>query len=203
MLLVLVAAACSSAPSSAAQIRAAATQAVPTASAANATAAPTLAVVQTQAASTVQAAATAAEPRARAAATQAAPTYVAISTQVAATTLGPSYGTAVAVSPLRITAAKPDQADPTVTVVNGTAEPVNLAGWTLLVGNSPVAIPGTVGVTVPAHGSVTLHLKQGATTATEIYLGGASTPLATKLQTGAAIALIDARKQPATIYKLP
>jgi hypothetical protein len=168
-----------------------------------ATSQPTLAIVQTQSAITAQAASTAVAPTLGLAATRAAPTVRVLSTQVAAATLAPALSTSVATYPVNIKFTRSNQSGPTVVVTNDGAAPVSLAGWSLLLGNASVAIPGTIGVIVPPHGTVTLHFTPGATTSNEVYLGGTSTAIANSVQTGSTVTLLDAKHQPASIYKVP
>jgi hypothetical protein len=201
--LIVIATSCSAAPSTLPELQAIATQEASSPTVVGTRPAPTLAVVQTQSAATAGAFATAAVPTLQVAATRAAPTVQALSTRQASGTTVPLQSTATAVSALKITSAKTNQADPGIVLRNEGTQPVNLAGWSLLVGSSPVAIPGTIGATVPPQQSVTLHFGQGTSTASDIYLGAASAQVASRLQPGSAIALVDARHEAVTSYSLP
>src|SRR5215471_250799 len=194
-------------------IQAVATQAQATASTGQTQIAPTVAVVQTQVAPTVaaagatvavaatnssaarQATATVLAPTAQVVATQVAPTLQAAGTQVA----GP-VGTSVAVSPVHITGVTVSSTDTTVTIQNTGSTPVDLMGWTLVLG--PAFYVGLSGLIVPAGQTKTLHFTPGIDTVTDAYMGLGSNALAAALNPGTRVVLISPNLQISSVYSI-
>jgi hypothetical protein len=173
-----------------------------------------------QAMATVQVAATQVAPTAQAVSTQVAPTVQAAATQVsaavgtavattqpmatvapAATAAAAAAGTAAAGAPMRIVDAKLGLPDTTLTLRNSGAAPVDLTGWGLRAGDATAALPSSAQV---APGSaVTLHTTSGASTPTDIYLGGAATSILPNLRSGQRIALVDGQGRVVSEMMLP
>jgi hypothetical protein len=205
-------------------------QVAPTVQAAGTAVASTVAVVRTQASGTVQSAGTqvsgsvqsagtqvsgtlqstgtqvagaaqGAAATVAAAQTQIAPTAAAISTQVAGT-VQPVVATSVSASPVQISQAQVSQTDTTIALHNSGARPVNIGGWTLLMGTFPFVLPTNSNMRIDPGQTLTLHLSRGDDTATDVYVGSAPGPLLNNLQNGATLVLVDLSGQPASIYHL-
>jgi hypothetical protein len=95
--------------------------------------------------------------------------------------------TSSAATPVQITNASVSGSDATVTVQDMGSQPLNLSGWTLMVGTMPVQLPSAA--TIPAGQSLTLHAASGASTGTDVYLGQNTQAIASSLQPGTRVAL--------------
>ena len=153
------------------------------------------------AAATVAAAQTQTAPTVAAAQTQTAPTAAAISTQVAGT-VQPVVATSVSASPVQISQAQVSQTDTTIALHNSGSRPVNIGGWTLLMGTFPFVLPTNSNMRIDPGQTLTLHLSRGDDTVTDVYVGSAPGPLLNNLQNGATLVLVDLSGQPASIYHL-
>jgi len=154
----------------------------PTVQAAATNAVPTVQALATQAAPTVQAVATQVAPTVQAAATNAAPTVQAVATQAA-----PVTATVSAAAPVRVTDARLTSNDANVVLQNTGNQPVNLSGWSLLVGTARVQLPA--GVDMQPAKTVTVHTTAGTNTDSDVYLGQEAQTLASQLHPGVTIAL--------------
>ena len=175
-----------------------ATAAKPAASTAVAAVSP----VATQLAAASPAVATAVAAASPAAATAAAAASPAVGTVVAVASPVASPAAAVAAaSPVRITGARLDLSDTTVTVQNVTSSAVDLAGWRLRVGAATAALPS--GSRVGPNEVITIHTAAGTSTAQEIYLGQEATALIGGMRPGARVALVDAQGTVVGEFTLP
>ena len=135
---------------------------------------------------TVQAGATQVAKEVQAGATQVAP-----SVQSGATQVGKTVGQAVGASPVQITDVGLSSGDATITLRNTSADPVDLSGWQVRVGDQAATLPS--GARVPPGQSLTLHTAGGTSTGTDLYLGTQADALRGSLQRGARVALVDDR----------
>lgn len=180
--------------------QAAATQLAPTAQAVATQVAPGAQAASTQVVGTAQAMATQMAPGASALATQMAPAIQAIATQIAGPA-GAAIASQLASGPVQISATGGSPTDPTITVRNSSSTAVPIGGYTLLAGTAMAVAPASV--TVPAGGSVTLHLGAGTTTASDAYLGLPAADVAGKLTSGTRLLLFTGQGAPASIYTVP
>jgi hypothetical protein len=140
--------------------------------------------------------ATAVQPAASPAAAAASPVATG-----AAAVASPAAATAIASSPMQITAAQLSPADSTITIVNAGGAPVDMSGWRLRVGTATATLPGSARA-APGE-SVTIHTAGGTSTARDIYLGAEGANLLSGLQPRARIALEDARGTAVSEFTLP
>ena len=108
---------------------------------------------------------------------------------------------AAAASPVRITGARLDLSDTTVTVQNVTGSAVDLTGWRLRVGAATAALPS--GSRVGPNEVITIHSAAGTSTAQEIYLGQEAAALIGGMRPGATVALVDAQGTVVGEFTLP
>jgi hypothetical protein len=92
-----------------------------------------------------------------------------------------------------IIGANSNQADATVSVRNGSADRVNLSGWTRLVGTAAAPLLNANDLFVDPGQTLVLHLSLGTDTPGNVYLGQASGALASSMVSGQRISLTDAR----------
>lgn len=159
--------------------------AVPTIQAAPTDVVPTANTLRTQIAPTVNAVATQVAPTLIAVQTQVAPTLDAIGTEVVPTVN--AAATTTAESALRITGAQLASSEPTITVQNDGNQMLDLSGWTLQVGDTPVKLPPNT--EVGAGQSVVLHGSSGTTETDNLYLGTPFQTALNALQPGARVVL--------------
>jgi hypothetical protein len=184
-------------------VSAARTELAPTVGAMQTQVAPTVGAVQTQA---VGAAAVAASQARQAAATEVAPTAQAVAThvaptvQAAATQAVGAVGTSVATSPVRVSNVRVDPADTTVTVQNSGSSPMNLRGWTLLMGPNFSVTLGDIGI--EAGQTRTLHFSQGTDTPSDVYLGFGSNMAGNSLTSGTRVVLVAPADTIASVYPI-
>jgi hypothetical protein len=178
---------------------AARTEIAPTVAAAGTTAAVSGATAQAQQATSVtvgrEATATALAPTAQAVATLVAPTVQAATTQVASV-----VGTSVATSPVHVTNVNVSSTDTMVSIQNGGAAPMSLAGWTLVMGPDLSVVLSDV--TVKAGQTRQLHFSQGTDTDGDVYIGFGSNVARSSLQPGARVVLISPSDQIASVYPI-
>jgi hypothetical protein len=187
-----------------------ATQVAPTVSAAKTEIAPTVvaagtsvagaaATSQIQQATSVTIAregtATAVAPTAQALATHVAPTV-----QAAATQIVTAAGTSVAKSPIQVVGVSVGSTDTTVSFQNNGSSPVNLAGWTLVLGPDFSVVLNEM--TVKAGQTRQLHFTQGTDTESDVYMGFGSAVAKASLQPGARVVLISPPDQIASVYSV-
>jgi hypothetical protein len=123
--------------------------------------APTVAVVATQV-SAIRSGDATPSATAQAVATRLAPTL-----QVVQQTIGP-IATSVALSPVHITGVNVTADDTTVVLQNSGSAELNLQGWSLLLGrNIALTLPP---IRLAAGQTRTLHLANGTTTDTDVFL---------------------------------
>ena len=115
----------------------------------------------------------------------------------------PTVGAAAATvaTGVRITDARLDPSDVTITVQNVSGTAVDLTGWRLRVGSATAALPSSA--RVGPDESVTIHTAPGATTARDIYLGQEASALVGGLRPGATVALVDPQGTAAAEFVLP
>jgi hypothetical protein len=176
------------------------TEVAPTVSAAGAVSAVSGATAQAQQATSVsvarEATATALAPTAQAVATRVAPTMQAAATQVVG-----AVGTSVASSPVHVTNVNVGATDTIVALQNSGAAPMNLDGWTLIMGrNLSVELSG---VTLKAGQTRQVHFSDGTDTDSDIYLGFGNVAARTSLQPGTNVVLISqSDHQIASVYSI-
>ena len=107
----------------------------------------------------------------------------------------------VAASPVRITAAQLSPTDTTITVQNAGNAVVDMTGWQLRVGGAAVTLPSNSRV-APGE-SITIHTASGTNSGTDVYLGSDAATLASGLQPGATVALVDAQGTVVSEFVLP
>ncbi|MBV9324556.1 MAG: lamin tail domain-containing protein [Chloroflexi bacterium] len=115
-----------------------------------------------------------------------APTQQAVATGVA-TSVAPVAATVTAASPVRVTGAQLASNDAKITLQNTSTQAVDLAGWSLRVGNATAQLPQ--GTNVGPSQSVTLHTAAGTSTAADVFLGQNAQALVSQIQPGAMVAL--------------
>ena len=160
-------------------------QAAPTIQAAPTDVMATANALRTEIAPTLNAAATQVGPTLIAVQTQAAPTLNAIATEVVPTVN--AAGTTTAESGLRITGAQLASSEPTITVQNDGDRMIDLSGWTLQVGNTPVRLPPNT--EVGPGKSLVLHGSSGTSDNDNVYLGSAIQAAVNALQPGERVTL--------------
>jgi hypothetical protein len=79
--------------------------------------------------------------------------------------------------------------DSTITVQNSGTAAVDLSGWRLRAGTSTAALPANTRV-APGE-SLTVHTGSGTSSGQDVYLGQEGAALASGLQPGATVALLD------------
>jgi hypothetical protein len=132
-----------------------------------------------------QATATALAPTAQAVATRVAPTVSAAGTQVVS-----SVGTSVAQSTVHVTNVTVNPNDTTIAIQNSGSAPVNLAGWTLVVGPNMSVLLGDI---LLAPGMTrTIHFSQGIDTQTDVFMGFGANVAQASLSPGTHVILIQA-----------
>ncbi|MBV9327096.1 MAG: lamin tail domain-containing protein [Chloroflexi bacterium] len=126
-------------------------------------------------------------------ATQLAPTI-----QVVQQTVGP-IATSVARSPVHITGVNVTSDDTTIVVQNSGSAPVNLQGWTLLLGpNIPITLQN---VQLAPGQTRTLHTAMGTDTDSDVYLNIASVgSIATTFAPGQRAVLVGPDNQIASVF---
>jgi hypothetical protein len=130
-----------------------------------------------------QATATALAPTAQAVATRVAPTVSAAGTQVVS-----SVSTSVAQSTVHVTNVTVNPNDTTIAVQNSGSSPVNLAGWTLVVGPNMSVLLGDIPL---APGMTrTIHFSQGIDTQTDVFMGFGANVANVSLSPGSHVILI-------------
>jgi hypothetical protein len=142
-----------------------------------------------------QAAATAVAPTAQAVATHVAPTVQAAATQAVA-----AVSTSVAASPVKVTNVKVDSSDTTVTLQNSGSSPMNLNGYTLVMGPNFSVTLGDIAMT--AGQTRTLHFSQGTDTATDVFLGFGSNVASQSLAPGTRVVLVAPADTIASVYPM-
>jgi hypothetical protein len=181
----------------AASVPGVATAVAPTVTAARTEIAPTVSAIKTEIAPTLaatrEAMATAAAPTAQAIATQVAPTIQAVATQMVA-----SVGTAIATSTVHVSNVSVTTADTSISIQNTGATPVNLAGWTLVLGpDMSVALSD---ITIKPGQTRLLHFSQGTDGENDVYMGFGSTMANASLKPGSRVVLIQPPNQIASVY---
>jgi hypothetical protein len=132
-----------------------------------------------------QATATALAPTAQAVATRVAPTVSAAGTQVVG-----SVGTSVAQSTVHVTSVTVNPNDTTIAIQNSGSTPVNLAGWTLVVGPNMSVLLGDI---LLAPGMTrTIHFSQGIDTQSDVFMGFGANVAQASLSPGTHVILIQA-----------
>jgi Lamin Tail Domain len=109
--------------------------------------------------------------------------------------------TASASTPVQISNANINANDATVTLRNTGSQPVNLGGWTLMVGTTPVALPSSA--TISPGQSLTLHSASGSDSSSDVYLGGTLPNVAGAVQPGTRITLQNSTGSPVTAFTVP
>jgi hypothetical protein len=104
----------------------------------------------------------------------------------------------VAQSPVHITSVSVMADDTTVGVQNSGSSQVDLAGWTMLLGaNIPITLPS---ITLAPGQTRTLHMSDGTTTDTDVYLNLASVgAIATTFAPGQRVVLVTPENEVASI----
>lgn len=146
--------------------------------------------------SAATAVATAAKPAAATAGAAASP----VATEAAAAA-SPAATAAVAASPIRITDARLDSSDITISLQNASGMAVDLTGWRLQVGSATAALPS--GARVEPNESVTIHTASGTNAARDIYLGGEASALMHGFLPGATVQLVDQQGNTAASFRFP
>jgi hypothetical protein len=180
-------------------VAAARTEIAPTVVAAATNAAATAPTAQAQQATSVsvarEATATALAPTAQAVATRVAPTVQAAATQVVS-----AVGTSVATSPVHVTNVNVGPTDTIVTIQNGGTTPMNLAGWTLVMGpNLSVALSD---ITLKEGQTRQVHFSAGTDTDNDVYLGFGNVAARSSLQPGAHVVLIAPPDNIASVFSI-
>jgi hypothetical protein len=154
--------------------------------------APTIAAVASQV-SAIRSGAATPSGTAQAVATLLAPTL-----QVVQQTVGP-IATSVAKSTVHITAVNVTPDDSTIVVQNSGSSPVNLEGWTLLLGpNIPLTLPS---ITLAPGQTRTLHVASGTNTDSDFFLAIPSVgAIATTFAPGQRAVLVMPDDQVASIF---
>jgi hypothetical protein len=190
-------------------VAAAQTQVAPAAAAAQTQVAPTVAAAQTQvvaptreaavtnvvvAGATAQSAATDVSAMRQATATALAPTAQAVATRVAPTVSAAgtqvvgSVGTSVAQSTVHVTNVIVNPTDTTIAIQNSGSSPVNLAGWTLVVGPNMSVLLSDI---LLAPGMTrTLHFSEGIDTQSDVFMGFGANVASVSLSPGSHVLLI-------------
>lgn len=131
-------------------------------------------------------------------AAQAVPTVVAIATQVApqaqavGTQVAPqaqAVGTQVAQVPIAISDVRMQPTNLTVTFRNTSSQTINLAGYTVRVGDMPFSLPQAAATMEPG-ATMSVHTSQGMTTANDVYLGQDATTIISAAAANPSVALI-------------
>jgi hypothetical protein len=130
-----------------------------------------------------QATATALAPTAQAVATRVAPTVVAAATQAVG-----AASTSVAASTVHVANVVVDANDTTVTIQNSGTSPINLLGWTLVLGPNMSVVLGDI--PLGAGMTRTLHFSQGIDTPSDVYLGFGSNVASASLTPGSRVVLV-------------
>lgn len=102
---------------------------------------------------------------------------------------------------LQITGVQLSPQDATITLQNTGSTVVDLAGWQLRVGAQQAVLPQNT-VALPGQ-AITLHAASGTSSGTDVYLGTVAPALATGLQPGAQVALVDPSGRAATQFTIP
>jgi hypothetical protein len=130
-----------------------------------------------------QATATALAPTAQAVATRVAPTVSAAGTQVVS-----SVGTSVAQSTVHVTNVIVNPNDTTIAIQNSGSSPVNLAGWTLVVGpNMSVLLSD---ILLGPGMTRTIHFSQGIDTQSDVFMDFGANVASASLSPGTHVLLI-------------
>jgi hypothetical protein len=130
-----------------------------------------------------QATATALAPTAQAVATRVAPTVSAAGTQVVS-----SVSTSVAASTVHVTNVTVNPNDTTIAIQNSGTSPVNLAGWTLVVGPNMSVLLGDI--LLPSSTTRTIHFSLGIDTQTDVFMGFGANVANVSLSPGSHVILI-------------
>ena len=142
---------------------------------------------------------------------QAAAALATLQTGPAATARVLSAATTIAGSPVQISSVALNTGnigDSTVTVSNVSSAPVDLSGWTLLVGTYRATLPANEYMTI-LRDEQGLHLSGAApgsdpTSGDNIYLGASSIEIGTGVVTqGDRVVLVNPQQQVASAYQLP
>ena len=130
---------------------------------------------------------------------------------VAAPSLSPSVAGSPAALPtvvgtpvttgLQITGVQLSPQDATITLQNTGTTVIDLAGWQLRVGSQQAVLPPNT-VALPGQ-AITLHAASGTSSGTDVYLGTVAPALATGLQPGAQVTLVDPTGRTATQFTVP
>ena len=135
-----------------------------------------------------------------------------LQTGPAATARVLSAATTIAGSPVQISAVALNTGnvgDSTVTVSNVSSAPVDLSGWTLLVGTYRATFPANQYMTILPGLSKVIHLSGAApgsdpSSGDNIYLGASSIEIGTGVLTqGDRVVLVNPQQQVASAYQLP
>ncbi len=115
-------------------------------------------------------------------------------------TLATVVGTPVTTG-LRITGVQLSPQDATITLENTGTTVVDLAGWQLRVGSQQAVLPPNT-VALPGQ-AIRLHAASGTSSGSDVYLGTVAPALATGLQPGAQVALVDPTGRMAAQLTIP
>jgi hypothetical protein len=141
--------------------------------------------LRTQIAPTLNAAGTRVAPTLVAVQTEVVPTLNAIATEVVPTVN--AAATTTSESALRVTGVQLASEEPTMTLQNDGAGIVDLSGWTVQVGDTPVKLPSNT--EVGPGKSLVLHGSIGTSDSTNVYMGSAFRTALNALKPGTRVIL--------------
>lgn len=106
-----------------------------------------------------------------------------------------------AIGALRMTDLTLDPADPTLTLENTGTSSVDMTGWKIQVGTTTIDFPGSARI-APGE-EVQVHLSEGTTTSTDIYIGREAATAVSLLTPGADVAILNERGQAVVRLAVP
>jgi Lamin Tail Domain len=124
-----------------------------------------------------------------------------VSLSPAAVSASPSAAAAGSVTSLTLVSVQPGAPDSTITLQNSGSSPVDLSGWSLVIGTVSIRLPANT--RVDAGQRLVLHTGTGTSTGQDVYLGQDFNTLATAIQPGAIVGLRDASGAMVTQTTIP